>query len=103
MLYHDHETHDGRLTLSALRAAADAGAVVLPHAEVVRLVAEGGRVRGAELIDRLGGAPAADRRPGAVVNATGPWVDAVRRLENAGGRHQRPPVQGRHLLLEGAA
>ena len=100
MLYHDHETHDGRLALSALRAAADAGAVVLPHAEVVRLVAEGGRVRGAELTDRLGG-----RRlrieARAVVNATGPWVDAVRRLEDAGAGPSVRLSKGVHLVLEG--
>ncbi len=101
VLYHDHETHDGRLALSALRAAADAGAVVLPHAEVVRLVAEGGRVRGAELTDRLGG-----RRlrieARAVVNATGPWVDAVRRLEDAGAGPSVRLSKGVHLVLEGA-
>ena len=100
VLYHDHQTHDGRLAISALRAAADAGAVVLTHAEVVALRIAGGTVAGAEVEDRLGG-----RRIGvrarAVVNAAGPWVDAVRRLEDPAAGTSVTLSKGAHLVLAG--
>jgi glycerol-3-phosphate dehydrogenase len=100
VLYHDHQTHDARLTLAALQAAAGRGAVVVPHAEVVGLRSEAGRVRGVELVDRLGGGrlsvPA-----GIVVNASGPWVDRVRRLEDPAAGTTVRLSKGAHLVLEG--
>jgi glycerol-3-phosphate dehydrogenase len=98
VLYHDHQTHDGRLTLAALQAAAAAGAVVAPYAEVVSLRIAGGRVRGADMANRLGGA-AIGVAARAVVNATGPWVDHVRRLEAPGAGTSVRLAKGAHLLL----
>lgn len=97
--YADAWTHDGRLCLANVAAAERAGAVVLNHAEVVALRTVAGRVAGAELRDLLGGgSPAVAAR--AVVNATGPWVEHLRRLEQP----DAPPCgrlsKGVHLLLE---
>jgi glycerol-3-phosphate dehydrogenase len=82
-LYADAWTNDARLCLANVRAAADAGACVLNGAEVVALRLTGGRVAGAEVrVDgELVGVEAR-----VVVNAAGPWIDHVRRLEvpNAG-------------------
>lgn len=100
VLYHDHQTHDARLAISALRAAADAGAVVVPHAEVVALRTRAGAVAGAEVADRLGGgAVSVDAR--VVVNAAGPWVDAVRRLEDPAAGTSVILSKGAHLVLAG--
>jgi glycerol-3-phosphate dehydrogenase len=100
VLYHDHQTHDARLALSALHAAADAGAIVVPHAEVVALRTRGGAVTGAEVADRLGGATiAVDAR--VVVNAAGPWVDAVRRLEDPSAGTTVVLSKGAHVVLAG--
>jgi glycerol-3-phosphate dehydrogenase len=100
VLYHDHQTHDARLAISALRAAADGGAVVAPHAEVVSLRMQGGRIAGAEVADRLGGAAFAVAAR-AVVNAAGPWVDAVRRLEDPAAGTSVVLSKGAHVVLEG--
>ena len=54
-LYADASTHNARLCLANVRAAADAGATVLNHAPVVALRTTRGRVSGAEVVDRLGG------------------------------------------------
>ena len=75
-VYSDAYTHDSRLCLANVRAAAQAGAAVLNYAPVAALRIEGGRVTGAE-VEGVGPV-----RAGAVVNATGPWVDRVRRLED---------------------
>jgi glycerol-3-phosphate dehydrogenase len=93
-LYADAWTNDGRLTLANVRAAADDGAVVLNYAEVVALR---GR-EGAEVhADGRTIAVRADR----VVNASGPWVDRVRRLEDPGARASMRLSKGVHVLVDG--
>jgi glycerol-3-phosphate dehydrogenase len=99
VLYHDHLTHDGRLTLAAAQAAAAQGAIVAPYVEVAALRITGGRVAGADLFDRLSGAALAVTAR-SVVNATGPWVDTVRRMESAGAGTSVRLSKGAHLLLE---
>jgi glycerol-3-phosphate dehydrogenase len=92
-MYGDAETNDGRLALANVRAAADAGATVLNYAEVVAL-------RGGE-----GAEVAVDGRTIAVsartvVNATGPWVDRLRRLENPSAAPSVRLSKGVHLLVD---
>ena len=99
VLYQDHLTHDGRLTLAAAQAAAAQGAIVAPYVEVAALRITGGRVAGADLVDRLSGAALAVTAR-SVVNATGPWVDAVRRMESSQAGTSVRLSKGAHLLLE---
>jgi glycerol-3-phosphate dehydrogenase len=100
VVYHDHQTHDGRLTLLALQAAAARGALVANHLEVVGLRMHRGRVAGADLVDRIGG-----REFGlsarVVVNASGPWVDGLRRMEAPSAGTSVRLAKGAHLVLEG--
>jgi glycerol-3-phosphate dehydrogenase len=78
-LYADATTNDARLCIENVCAAAEAGACVLNGAEVVALRSTRGRLSGAEVrVDGEG--IAIDSR--FVVNAAGPWVDHVRRLED---------------------
>jgi glycerol-3-phosphate dehydrogenase len=97
-IYEDSWTHDSRLTLLNLRAAAEAGATVLNYAEVAALRIAGGRVEGAEVADRLGSASASVTAR-VVVNATGPWVDAVRRLEDPAAPPSSRLSKGVHITL----
>jgi glycerol-3-phosphate dehydrogenase len=93
-LYADAWTNDGRLTLANIRGAADAGAVVVNYAEVVALRGrEGAEVQA----DGRTIAVRADR----VVNAGGPWVDRVRRLEDPNARASVRLSKGVHVLVEG--
>lgn len=99
LVYHDHRTDDARLTLSALSAAAERGACVANHLEVVALQNAGGRIVGAELRDQLTGA-AIDVQATTVVNAAGPWVDRVRLLEDSQAAPSVRLAKGVHLLLD---
>jgi glycerol-3-phosphate dehydrogenase len=96
--YADAWTHDGRLCLANVRAAADGGATVLNYAEVTELHTVSGRVGGAGVRDVLGGADAAVSAR-AIVNATGPWVDHVRRLEDPRAARSVRLSKGAHVLL----
>ena len=97
-VYADAWTHDGRLCLANVRAAALAGATVLNYAEVDALRVAGGRVSGAEVRDRIDGAELAVAAR-TIVNATGPWLDRVRRLEDAGAAPYGQLSKGVHVLL----
>ncbi|MBU8896641.1 glycerol-3-phosphate dehydrogenase [Corallococcus sp. H22C18031201] len=81
--YYDAATDDARLTLANALGASAAGAVVVNHASVQRLVMEDGKARGAVVRDAVSGQELTVRAR-AIVNATGPWSDEVRRLESTG-------------------
>ena len=100
VVYHDHVTNDARLTLAVLQGAAERGAHVLTHADVVGLRFSAGRLVGADLVDRLGVASFMVSAT-AVVNAAGPWVDEVRRLESPSAGTSVRLSKGVHLLLRG--
>ncbi|MDP9843987.1 glycerol-3-phosphate dehydrogenase [Streptosporangium lutulentum] len=97
-VYGDHQMNDSRVAVMTVRAAVDAGAVVLNHAEVVGLRTRSGQVCGAELRDRLNGSEfGVEAR--LVLNATGPWVDRLRRMEDPGAAPSVRLSKGAHLVL----
>jgi glycerol-3-phosphate dehydrogenase len=78
--YREYLTDDARLVLANCRDAAGCGAVLVNHAPVVELLLERGRMCGVVAECALSGARVAARAR-CVINAAGPWVEAVRRLE----------------------
>jgi glycerol-3-phosphate dehydrogenase len=97
-LYADAWTNDARLCLENVLAAVEAGATVVNHASVVALRRVGGRVCGAEV--RVDGE---DVSVGArvVINASGPSVDLVRRLEAERAGTSVRLSKGAHVLVDG--
>jgi glycerol-3-phosphate dehydrogenase len=95
-LYADAATNDSRLALANVRAAADAGAVVLNYAEVVAL-------RGREGAEVSVDGSTVAVRAARIVNAAGPWVDRVRRLEDADARASVRLSKGVHVVVEGGS
>ncbi|MFG2192354.1 FAD-dependent oxidoreductase [Streptomyces sp. NPDC048639] len=98
-VYYDHQMNDSRVAVMTVRAAAESGAVVLNHAEVTGLRFTHGRVTGAELKDRLDGTEfGVDAR--VVLNATGPWVDHLRKLEDKNAAPSIRLSKGAHIVLK---
>ncbi|WP_420819157.1 FAD-dependent oxidoreductase [Nonomuraea lactucae] len=101
-VYGDHQMNDSRVAVMTVRAAVDAGAVVLNHAEVVGLRKSGpsgtGTVSGADLRDRLDGTEFGVNAR-LVLNATGPWVDHLRRMEDPGAAPSIRLSKGAHLVM----
>lgn len=97
-VYGDHQMNDSRMAVMTVRAAVDAGAVVLNHAEVVGLRTARDRVCGADLRDRLDGAEFGINAH-LVLNATGPWVDHLRRMENPGAAPSIRLSKGAHVVM----
>ena len=97
-LYYDAQTDDARLALATLRSAATGGALVASYAEVVSLARPDGRIAGASVRDGLTGRRL-EVRAGVVVNATGPWVDAVRRLDDPAAGPLLRLSKGAHVAV----
>ncbi|MDT0305947.1 glycerol-3-phosphate dehydrogenase/oxidase [Streptomyces sp. DSM 44917] len=101
-VYGDHQMNDSRVAVMTVRAAVQAGATVLNHAEVTGLRFTKGRVTGAEVRDRLDGTEfGVDAR--LVLNAAGPWVDHLRRMEDPGAEPSIRLSKGAHLVLRRTA
>jgi len=100
--YREYLTDDARLVLANLRAAAGDGALAVSRVAAERFERSGGD-------GPIEAVAARCRRTGrelrvrarAVVNAAGPWVEAVRRLEGDDGRSLHLS-KGIHVVLERA-
>ncbi|MCX5556384.1 glycerol-3-phosphate dehydrogenase/oxidase [Streptomyces sp. NBC_00038] len=101
-VYGDDQMNDSRMALMTVRAAVESGAVVLNHAEVTGLRFTNGRVTGAELKDRLSGDEFGVSAR-LVLNATGPWVDHLRKLEDPNAAPSIRLSKGAHLVLKRTA
>ncbi len=113
-LYYDAQVWSPeRLTLEYLARARASGADLRNHAAVDYIIVDGGRARGVDFHDVLSGrrSTAAGRL---IINAAGPWVDAVldatgrsleRRIGGTRGSHLVVDLQGRgprHAVLTNA-
>lgn len=100
VVYPEFLTNDARLTLANVRSAAAAGATVLTRAPVFGIVSEGGRAVGVECRGSLPGESlGAVLRGRAIVNAAGPWVDAVRALEEDSAAPKLTLTKGIHVVV----
>ena len=99
VLYSDAQFNDARLAIALARAATAAGAVLLNYAPVMALVKRNGRLAGAVVADALGDEER-EVRARVVVNATGVFTDAIRRLDDPQARAVVAVSQGIHLVLD---
>ncbi len=96
--YYDAQCDDARLVVATARSAIHHGALVANYMAVVGLERTAGRVVGAQLEDRLTGERGVVRAS-VVVNASGPWADRVRRLEDGGAAPLLQPTKGVHVVV----
>ncbi len=98
VVYHDGQFDDARLAVHLAMTAAEQGACVVNACRCVELLKEDGQVVGAVLRDEETGTrwPVRAR---AVVNATGVWVDELRRQDARESKRMVSVSQGVHLVL----
>jgi glycerol-3-phosphate dehydrogenase len=87
-----------RLVAEWLAESVDAGALVGNHTQALEITRSNGRVTGARLRDRISGqeySVSATR----IVNATGPWADAVTGASGISTQRMIGGVRGSHLVL----
>lgn len=101
--YWDGQFDDARLALALARTAAARGALLINYCAATGLLHEGGRVVGLTCQDGETG-QCYTVRAGCVINATGVWVDALRKKDGVATGHgvqsMVSPSQGVHLVVE---
>jgi glycerol-3-phosphate dehydrogenase len=105
VVYYDGQHNDARMNISLVCSAAQHGAVVANQCEVTALhkrpdPAKGGelRIHAATLLDRETGKEFIVKCRG-VINATGPFADGVRKLDEPSTQEIVAPSSGVHITL----
>ena len=100
VVFPEYLTDDARLTLGTARSAFGAGAVVATYTACREIIREGTQVAGAVVASTLpGDVRRAKVRAHLVINAAGPWVDAIRRMEDSGARKKLQLTKGIHIVM----
>lgn len=98
--YYDGQFDDARFAIALARTAADRGATLLNYAPVTGLRKNaGGEVEAVEVSDALTGDELVVRAK-IFINATGPFADAVRRMDHAQAPALIAPSRGTHVVLD---
>jgi len=98
VLYHDGQFDDARLLINMAQTAHADGATLANYVAVDGLIKENGRISGLTAIDQETSqtVPIAAR---CIVNAAGPFCDAVRRMDQADCPEMVAASQGVHVVL----
>ena len=99
VVYHDGQFDDARLAITLAHTLTDLGGTAVNYMAVAGLLKESGLVRGVLARDLESGAEH-ELRARVVVNATGVFADAVRRLDDPAAVPLLSPSQGIHLVLD---
>lgn len=105
VVYYDGQHNDSRMNISLVATAVQHGAIVANQCEVVALHKKPDPTRGGE--ERICSATLKDRMTGeefdvrcrGVVNATGPFSDGVRKLDEPSTQEIVAPSSGVHITL----
>jgi len=99
VLYYDGQFHDARMALSLALTAEQHGATIANHVAVSGLIKEEGRISGATLTDSLTGETWQLKAKG-VINATGPFADQIRTMDNPDTDKILTASTGIHIVLD---
>lgn len=101
IVYYDGQQDDARMCLAIALTATRHGATVANHVKVMNLIKDDkGKVRGAHLKDELTGNEW-DVKAKSVINATGPFTDSIRRMDDQSVPKICAPSSGVHIVLPG--
>lgn len=107
LVYYDGAHNDSRMNVSLAMTAALYGVTVVNHMEVTGLEKdENGRLNGARVVDKISqinGKKAEEFtvRAKGIINATGPFTDAIRKLDEPTVQEIVAPSSGVHIILPG--
>jgi glycerol-3-phosphate dehydrogenase len=102
VLYYDGQFDDSRLLINLAQTASEHGALLLNYAQVHALSKDAdGFVNGLSFID-LETHQRHTIAAKSIINATGPFCDAVRQADDPSAKPMIAPSQGVHVVLDGS-
>lgn len=101
IVYHDGQMDDARMNIGIVLTAAKCGATVANYVRVLELIHnEDGILCGAYVKDEISGHKWTVSAK-CIINATGPFTDAIRKMDNPCERKICSPSSGVHVVLPG--
>jgi glycerol-3-phosphate dehydrogenase len=97
--YFDGQFNDARMAVIIALTAAQYGAVMANHVKVLNLIKEEGRITGVDVVDSISGEEWSIFAQ-CVVNATGPFADTIRHMDQPGTKSMLKVSSGTHLVLD---
>ncbi len=98
--YVEYRTDDARLTIEVIKKAVELGANAINYTKAEHFLYDDNKqVVGVTVTDRLSG-KAYDIKGHRVINAAGPWVDKVRKLDYATNNKHLRLTKGIHLVID---
>ena len=109
LVYYDGQHNDSRMNVSLAMTAALYGATVVNHMEVTSLEKDAnGKICGARLRDLISNSESDNGKPDGfsirakgVINATGPFADAITQMDQPQQKEIVAPSEGVHIMLPG--
>jgi glycerol-3-phosphate dehydrogenase len=101
VVYYDGSHNDARTNVSVALTAAELGADVINHVEVVGLNKENSKIVGVQARDLESDGKTFTISAKAVINATGPFSDAIRKFDDQDVPEIVVPSSGVHIVLPG--
>lgn len=97
--YVEYRTDDARLTIEVLKKAVEYGALCINYAEMTEFLYHKKKLVGVQVKDHITG-KTIEVHAAQIVNATGPWVDAVRQKDKVADNKQLRLTKGVHIVLD---
>lgn len=97
-VYAEYRTDDARLTIEIIKLAAQKGACIANYSELTDFNYTNDKISGAIVVDRVAGVTfSIDAQ--VIVNATGPWVDDLRIINQSRVGKQLHLTKGVHIVV----
>lgn len=99
IVYYDGSHNDARMCISLAITAARHGATIANHVRVTDLIKDkDGKLVGAKMVDGITGKEWTTKAK-SIVNATGPFTDSIRKMDDQSVRDIVCPAAGVHIVL----
>ncbi|MFI5141231.1 MAG: glycerol-3-phosphate dehydrogenase/oxidase [Bacteroidia bacterium] len=99
IVFYEYRTDDARLTIEVMKEAVSRGTLAVNYVKATGFIYKDEKITGAAVIDQLTN-NAYEIRAKYVINASGPWVDAIDDLENAPNVHKLHITKGVHIVVD---
>ncbi|MDN4601219.1 FAD-dependent oxidoreductase [Paenibacillus sp. F6_3S_P_1C] len=98
--YVEYRTDDARLTIEVMKEAVRCGVQAVNYVKAAAFLKENGLVTGIQAVDQISG-QSYDLRATKVINASGPWVDELRKIDGSRQGKTLQMTKGIHLVFDG--
>lgn len=97
-MYYEYRTDDARLTLDVLKTAQNYGAIITNYSQITGFIYENDLIVGAKVLDNIT-SETFKIYATKVINATGPWVDTIRKEDFQNSETRLKLTKGVHLVV----